>query len=158
MPQSHVTYCYAGLVYFYHQGDFYVTRHSNLAECHVVFHLVGDAQVKNTSHLCGESTIFVVGTICCVPGERAVCWPIRAVARYGAMSPYFPVVFDRMCYVSARVHMLACLQAASRDMSTRSEVMIGLRNVFRCAFKSEVNHVTLPLLMVHQLTEVSMSA
>jgi len=68
-------------------GDFYVTRHSNLAECHVVFHLVGDAE------------------------------------------------------------------AANKDMSTRSQVIVGLRNVFRCAFNSEVNHLTLPLLMVHQLTE-----
>jgi hypothetical protein len=30
--------------------------------------------------------------------------------------------------------------------------MAGLRNVIRCAFKANINHLTIPLLMVHSLT------
>eukprot|EP00057_Strongylocentrotus_purpuratus_P028667 XP_011683141.1 PREDICTED: protein C12orf4 homolog [Strongylocentrotus purpuratus] len=37
-------------------GDFYVTRHSNLAECHIIFHLVSDDSLRssdiNSRHRC----------------------------------------------------------------------------------------------------------
>eukprot|EP00039_Didymoeca_costata_P033065 m.40559 g.40559 ORF g.40559 m.40559 type:complete len:523 (-) comp9678_c0_seq2:126-1694(-) len=66
-------------------GDFYITRHSNLSECHVVFHLVGETE------------------------------------------------------------------AASDSFNARSPVMLGARNIIRCAFHSGVLNLSIPLLMMHEV-------
>lgn len=68
-------------------GDFYITKHSNLAHTHVVFNLVVDNEVTKDS------------------------------------------------------------------LNTRHSAVIGLRNVLRCAFQNNIEHLTIPLLLVHELTE-----
>lgn len=68
-------------------GDFYVTRHSNLSEAHVVFHVVSDDSLR-------------------LP-----------------------------------------------DISSRHPIILGLRNVLRVAHERDVCNVTLPLLLVHELSE-----
>eukprot|EP00051_Salpingoeca_urceolata_P031163 m.10553 g.10553 ORF g.10553 m.10553 type:complete len:603 (+) comp3813_c0_seq1:187-1995(+) len=68
-------------------GDFYVTKHSNLALAHVAFHLVVDNEVTKDS------------------------------------------------------------------LNARHPTMIGMRNVIRCAFKNSIRSITIPLLLVSELTE-----
>ncbi|KAG1714460.1 Protein C12orf4 [Nymphon striatum] len=68
-------------------GGFYITRHSNLAEVHVVFHMVTD-----------DSLI-------------------------------------------------------SNQVTSRHPVILGLRNVLKVACEKDVNTVTVPLLLVHEMTE-----
>lgn len=68
-------------------GDFYVTRHSNLSEAHVVFHVVSDDSLR-------------------LP-----------------------------------------------DISSRHPIILGLRNVLRVAHERDICNVTLPLLLVHELSE-----
>jgi len=72
-------------------GDFYVTRHSNLAEVHVIFHLVTDESVSTTA----------------------------------------------------------------ADISSRHPVILAYRNILKTCFRHDVRHVTLPLLLVHEMSEVS---
>lgn len=73
----------------FNSGDFYVTRHSNLAQVHVVFHLVTDDTVGKT------------------------------------------------------------------NITSRHPIIIGLRNVLLSAATHNITTLTIPLLMVHELTEVS---
>lgn len=68
-------------------GDFYITRHSNLAAFHVVFHLVS---------------------------ERA--------------------------------------GPDAHELSTRGQMMSGLRQIIRTSFECGVLHLTIPLLLVSELT------
>ena len=68
-------------------GDFYTTKHSNLSEVHVVFHLVADESV---------------------------------------LSP---------------------------EISSRHPVVMGLRNILRTAYLSEVCTICLPLLLVHEMSD-----
>ena len=71
-------------------GDFYITRHSNLSEVHVVFHLVSDDSVSGTS----------------------------------------------------------C------DLTSRHPIIVACRNILKMCFRYDVRHITLPLLLVHEMTEV----
>ncbi|XP_065068937.1 protein C12orf4 homolog [Rhopilema esculentum] len=68
-------------------GDFYVTRHSNLAQVHVVFHLVTDESVVNT------------------------------------------------------------------NITSRHPIVIGLRNILLSAATHNITTLTIPLLLVHEMTE-----
>jgi hypothetical protein len=70
-------------------GDFYTTRHSNLSEVHVVFHLVADDS----------------------------------------------------------------LRSLASDISSRHPVIMGIRNVLKACFRYDVNTLTLPLLLVHEMSE-----
>ncbi|ELU15738.1 hypothetical protein CAPTEDRAFT_117173 [Capitella teleta] len=70
-------------------GDFYTSRHSNLSEAHVVFHLVADDSVRSL--------------------------------------------------VS--------------DISSRHPVIMGIRNVLKACFRYDVHTLTLPLLLVHEMSE-----
>lgn len=69
-------------------GDFYITRHSNLSEVHVVFHLVADDTLRNS------------------------------------------------------------------DMNSRHPTILGLRNILRVAHEHDICTVTIPLLLVHEMSEV----
>ncbi|KAF8789039.1 Protein C12orf4 like protein [Argiope bruennichi] len=68
-------------------GDFYITRHSNLSEVHLVFHLVVDDTLR------------------------------------------------------------------SADVNSRHPVILGLRNILRVAHEHDVCTVTIPLLLVHEMSE-----
>lgn len=68
-------------------GDFYITRHSNLSQVHVVFHLVTD------------QTIY------------------------------------------------------SNEVSSRHPVILGLRNIMKVAHWHDINTISIPLLLIHELTE-----
>jgi len=68
-------------------GDFYVTQHSNLAQVHVVFHLVTDESVGRT------------------------------------------------------------------NITSRHPIIIGLRNILLSAATHNITNLTIPLLLVHELTE-----
>lgn len=70
-------------------GDFYITRHSNLSEVHVVFHLVSDDSVSNTAS----------------------------------------------------------------DLTSRHAIIAACRNVLKLCFRYDIRHVTIPLLLVHDMTE-----
>ncbi|KAI0225809.1 hypothetical protein LSAT2_023442 [Lamellibrachia satsuma] len=70
-------------------GDFYMTRHSNLAEVHVVFHLVVDESVRTVT----------------------------------------------------------------ADISSRHPVLLGYRNVLKACFRYDIRTITLPLLLVHEMSE-----
>ena len=70
-------------------GDFYITRHSNLSEVHVVFHLVSDSSV---------------------------------------MSP---------------------------ELTSRHPVILGYRNILKTCFRYDITTITLPLLLAHEMAEVS---
>lgn len=69
-------------------GDFYITRHSNLSEVHVVFHLVADDTLRNS------------------------------------------------------------------DMNSRHPTILGLRNILRVSHEHDICTVTIPLLLVHEMSEV----
>jgi len=71
-------------------GDFYVTRHSNLSEVHVVFHLVSDDSVSVTSS----------------------------------------------------------------ELTSRHPIISACRNVLKLCFRYDIRHITLPLLLVHEMNEV----
>lgn len=68
-------------------GDFYITRHSNLSEAHVVFHLVADDTLRMS------------------------------------------------------------------DMNSRHPTILGLRNILRVAHEHDICTVTIPLLLVHEMSE-----
>ena len=72
-----------------HPGDFYLTRHSNLAEVHNVFHLVVDESVRQG------------------------------------------------------------------DITSRHAVILGIRNVLKACFRYDVHTIHIPLLLVHEMSEVS---
>ena len=71
-------------------GEIFITRHSNLAEVHVVFHLVADDSVKSST------------------------------------------------------------------ISTRNPVIAGLRNALHTAVRHGITTITIPLLLFHEMTEVSL--
>lgn len=68
-------------------GDFYITRHSNLSQAHIVFHLVTDESVY------------------------------------------------------------------SNDVSSRHPVILGLRNIMKVAHWHDINTISIPLLLIHELSE-----
>ena len=70
-------------------GDFYVTKHSNLSEVHIVFHLVTDPESVRAS-----------------------------------------------------------------DLSSRHPIILGYRNILKACFRYDVKTITLPLLLVHEMSEV----
>lgn len=75
-------------------GDFYVTKHSNLSQTHVVFHLAAFDQENETSSL------------------------------------------------------------KQSDLSSRHPVILGLRNILKSCIQNNVQTITVPLLLTHQMTEV----
>ena len=71
-------------------GDFYITRHSNLSEAHVVYHLVVDDVALRSS-----------------------------------------------------------------DITSRHASLLGLRNILKECCKHDITTLTLPLLLTHDMTEVT---
>lgn len=71
-----------------HPGDFYTTKHSNLSEVHVVFHLVTDDDSFRNS-----------------------------------------------------------------EISSRHPVVLGLRNILKTAYLSDITTISLPLLLAHEMSE-----
>ena len=88
--RSAVTCSVAGLT----TGDVYITRHSNLSQVHVIFHLVSDDSVSGTGS----------------------------------------------------------------DLTSRHPIIVACRNILKICFRYDVRHITLPLLLVHEMTEVSRHA
>ncbi|RNA07206.1 hypothetical protein BpHYR1_044065 [Brachionus plicatilis] len=74
-------------------GDFYVTKHSNLSQTHVVFHLAA---------------------------------------------------FDRDSEANS---------LKQSDLSSRHPVILGLRNILKSCIQNNVQTITIPLLLTHQMTE-----
>nr|CAD7431917.1 unnamed protein product [Timema monikensis] len=72
-------------------GDVYITRHSNLAEVHVVFHMVIDDSLK------------------------------------------------------------------SNDINSRHPAILGLRNILKTACSNDITTLTVPVLLMHEMSEVSTS-
>ena len=70
-------------------GDWYLTKHSNLSEVHVVFHLAVDGSVR------------------------------------------------------------------SGDMSSRHPVILSIRNIIKLCFRYNIDTLTIPLLLTHDMAEVS---
>lgn len=68
-------------------GDFYITKHSNLSEVHVVYHLVSDDSLR------------------------------------------------------------------SSDINSRHPVILGLRNIMKISHLNDISHITIPLLLIHEMTE-----
>jgi len=68
-------------------GDFYITKHSNLSEAHVVFHLVCDDSLR------------------------------------------------------------------SSDINSRHPVILGLRNIMKTSHLNDISNITIPLLLIHEMTE-----
>ena len=68
-------------------GDFYVTKHSNLSEAHVVFHLVCDDSLR------------------------------------------------------------------SSEINSRHPVILGLRNIMKTSHLNDISNITIPLLLIHEMTE-----
>ncbi|KAG0428500.1 hypothetical protein HPB47_024523, partial [Ixodes persulcatus] len=54
-------------------GDFYVTRHSNLSEAHVVFHVVGDESLRGADVGSRHPVILGLRNVLRVAHERDVC-------------------------------------------------------------------------------------
>lgn len=75
-------------------GDFYVTKHSNLSQTHVVFHLATFDNESETNSL------------------------------------------------------------KKSDLSSRHPVILGLRNILKSCIQNNVQTITIPLLLTHQMTEV----
>lgn len=73
-----------------HTGDFYLTKHSNLSEVHIVFHLVVDESVR------------------------------------------------------------------SGEISSRHPTILSIRNIIRLCFRYDIQTLTIPLLLTHEMTEVCM--
>ena len=93
-PKMNLFFLFISLLFFsllLNAGDIYITRHSNLAEVHVVFHLVVDDSVKSST------------------------------------------------------------------ISTRNPVIVGLRNALHTAVRHSITTITIPLLLFHEMTEVSMN-
>lgn len=76
-------------------GDFYVTKHSNLSQTHVVFHLAA-FDYENEANSLKQS-----------------------------------------------------------DLSSRHPVILGLRNILKSCIQNNVQTITIPLLLTHQMTEVT---
>lgn len=70
-------------------GDFYITRHSNLSEVHIVFHLISD---------------------------------------------------DSIC-------------SSVSEISSRHPIIMGYRNILKSCFRYNIRNITLPLLLVHEMSE-----
>ena len=68
-------------------GDFYLTKHSNLSEVHVVFHLVCDDSLR------------------------------------------------------------------SSEINSRHPVILGLRNIMKISHLNDISNITIPLLLIHEMTE-----
>lgn len=81
-------HCSNRSVFFSLQGEFYVTRHSNLSEAHVVFHLCVDDNVR------------------------------------------------------------------SGNITARDPAIMGLRNILKVCCTHDVTTITVPLLLVHDMSEV----
>lgn len=50
-------------------------------------------------------------------------------------------------------HLVGDAETASSEFSARSASMLGIRNLMRCAFQTNINQLTIPLLLVHTLTD-----
>lgn len=86
-------------------GDFYITKHSNLSQVHVIFHLVSNENKRL------ESTS--------VP-----------------TSPETPNK-----------------NLKQSDLSSRHLVILGLRNILKLCIANNINTLTLPLLLTHEMNE-----
>lgn len=75
-------------------GDFYVTKHSNLSQTHVVFHLAAFDKTNESNNM------------------------------------------------------------KQSDLSSRHPVILGLRNILKTCIQNNVQTITFPLLLTHQMTEV----
>ena len=78
-------------------GDFYVTKHSNLSQTHVVFHLAAFDKINESNNM------------------------------------------------------------KQSDLSSRHPVILGLRNILKTCIQNNVQTITFPLLLTHQMTEVGFS-
>uniref|UniRef100_A0A2C9JQK1 Uncharacterized protein n=1 Tax=Biomphalaria glabrata TaxID=6526 RepID=A0A2C9JQK1_BIOGL len=70
-----------------HSGDFYLTKHSNLSEVHVVFHVVSDDNLRTS------------------------------------------------------------------DITSRHPVILSIRNIIKLCFRYDINTLTVPLLLTHEMSE-----
>lgn len=86
-------------------GDFYITKHSNLSQVHVIFHLVSN------EHKGFE----------------------------GPSAPTSPATPNKNLKQS--------------DLSSRHLVILGLRNILKLCIANNINTLTLPLLLTHEMNE-----
>ena len=100
-------------------GDFYLTKHSNLSQCHVVFHLISQTESKEEQELINLKS----------SDENRL-----DVLSNGAVS--------------------ASRQTLKHsDLSSRHPVILGLRNILKSCINHNIQTLTFPLLLTHEMTD-----
>ena len=75
-------------------------------------------------------------------------------SKYLKNGDFFITKHSNLCQVHAVFHMICDLDSVlSPSITSRHPVVLGLRNVLKTASLSDVTTVTLPLLLVHEMTE-----
>ena len=64
-----------------------------------------------------------------------------------------PVSFDGSSQVHAVFHLVSDDSVRSADLNSRHAVLLGLRHILRTAVMSDITTLTIPLLLVHELSE-----
>ena len=101
-------------------GDFYLTKHSNLSQCHVLFHLITQIASKEES-----DSMNVKERMNEIPSENQP----NDVAN------------------SSRQTL------KQSDLSSRHPVILGLRNILKSCINHNIQTLTFPLLLTHEMTD-----
>lgn len=84
-----ISSCFLGLYYF--AGEFYITRHSNLSEIHVAFHLCVDDNVRSGNVTARDPAIMGLRNIlkvCCTHDITTISIPLLLVHDMSEVSKY----------------------------------------------------------------------
>jgi hypothetical protein len=100
-------------------GDFFITKHSNLSQTHVVFHLAAFDSSSSSSGVNGH------GGSGGGDGE------------------------GQEQHINQQQSSLK-----KSDLSSRHPVIMGLRNILKTCINHNIQTLTFPLLLAHQMTEV----
>ena len=102
-------------------GDFYLTKHSNLSQCHVLFHLISQNDTASNGENSGAGA----------PSEAEG----ESLSNGGGAS-------------NSTRHTLK-----QSDLSSRHPVILGLRNILKSCINHNIQTLTFPLLLTHEMTD-----
>jgi hypothetical protein len=118
-------------------GDFYITKHSNISEAHIVFHLCAFKSNNNSSLTSNSDSNSLTG-----------------LTTSPTPSPTKELNNNDESNSNSNENNEKYQTLKQSDLSSRHPVLLGIRNIIKACISYDISTLTLPLLLTHQMTEV----
>ncbi len=119
-------------------GDFYITKHSNMSQVHAIFHLATNEKPNIP-----------------INNSKKDYYQYYYYFNYYFYYYYYYYYYNKIVannVFNSPSNSNKTLKQS--DLSSRHPVILGLRNILKTCITNNINTLTLPLLLTHEMNEV----